>query len=190
MPSSIPRGGSRKYCKVCFENTGKIFWMDNLGDRIKCPNCGRVVPVTGGKPLSRPLRSADPVRFRTGGGFGVGGVRGRESDTWAVPARRPGRRVLRQTVGRFPQKPDFDVFHNQKSYRVIITLPYHKDLKDVRCEIINGTLVVESLLEGFDFLQKFSLPEDILPSSLRTNLKNAILDIRFKKKTKNKKSEQ
>lgn len=180
----------RKYCKVCFENTSKQFWMDDLGNKIKCPNCGREVPVNSGKPLTRLLRSIDPVRFRTGGGgFGIGGVQrgGRDRlDTWEIPApvRKPERKSLRQTVERFPQKPDFDIFHNQESYQVIIKLPYHKDLKDVRCEVIDGVLIVESLLAGFDFLKEYQLPEDISISATRITFKNGILDIYFKKKAK------
>lgn len=190
-------------CKVCLEKLGKTYNMDVEGKNFKCPNCGRTPPISGRVRLTGqekpyrgpstlrrypPPRSADPQRFRTGG-VGIGSARGSES--WKIPARRPGRRVPRQTVGRFPLEPDFDIFHSQKSYQIIITLPYHKDLGDVRCEVINSTLVVESLLDGFDFLQKFSLPEDISPSSLKTRLKNAILDIRFKKKrTKRKKGEQ
>ncbi|PIQ92797.1 MAG: hypothetical protein COV69_01280 [Parcubacteria group bacterium CG11_big_fil_rev_8_21_14_0_20_39_14] len=182
MPNGIPRGGGRKYCKACFENTGKIFWMDDLGNRIKCPNCGREVQISGGRTSSRPLRSADPTRFRTGG-VGIGSARrDRNLDTWETPVRRQGRRALRQTVGRFPKKPDFDVFHSENCYQIIINLPYHRDLEDVRCEVIGSALVVESLIDGFDFIQKFSLPEDVIFSSLQTNFKNGILNIRFEKK--------
>jgi len=184
MPSSIPRMNGRKRCKICLQNLRKSFWMEDLGDRIKCPNCGREVPITGGKPKSGSLRSADPIRFRTGSVRRYGQDK---PDTWETPApiRRPGRKTVRQSVGRFPLEPDFDIFHSQKNYQIIINLPYHKDLEDVRCEVINSTLVVKSLKDGFDFLQKFSLPEGILPASLKTSLKNAVLDIHFKK-TKNK----
>lgn len=186
MPSSIPRGGGRKYCKVCFKNTSKQFWMEDLGDRIKCPNCRREVSISAGKPLTRPLRSVDPVRFRTAG-FVRGGVQrgGRDKlDTWETPApiRKPGRRIPRQLIGRFPRKSEQDIFHDSTNYQIIIyDLPF-KTFEDVRCEIVNGILIVESLIEGFDFLQKFSLPEDVLPSSLQTSLKNSILDIHLRKK--------
>lgn len=193
--SSIPRNALRKYCKVCSENNDKKIWMENLGDRIKCPGCGREVPISGGRSLTRPLRSVDPVRFRTAGfGMGIGSARGSgrdKLDTWEVPApiRKSGRKVPRQTIERFPLGPDFDIFHDQESYQIIINLPYHR-LEDIRCEVVNGILVVESLLERFNFLQKFSLPEDIIASSLKIGLKNSILNIRFEKKRRREEGEQ
>lgn len=170
----------------------------------KCRHCGRNVikridtrsESPKSAPPARPLRSVDPVRFRTaGGGFGIGSARGNRQDnldSWETPTpiRKPGRRTPRQSVGRFPRKPEHDIFHNQKSYQIIIyDLPF-KVFEDVRCEIINGILVVESLLDGFDFLQKFSLPEDIIASSLKTGLKNSILNICFEKKQKREEGEQ
>lgn len=187
MPSNIPPKRVNKYCKVCFEKTEKRYFMENLGNKIRCPNCGRTVPIANTRPLSSHLRSVDPVRFRTAG-FGIGGARGSgqdKLDTWETPTpmRRSGRRTPRQSVGRFPIKPDFDSpYDNEKEYRIIGILPYIKNLEDVSCEVISGTLVVESLIEGFEFLQKFSLPEDILTPSLKVALKNGILEIHFKKR--------
>lgn len=186
MPSSIPRSGGLKYCKVCFENKGEKFWMDRLGDKIKCSRCGREVQASRSKPLARPLRSIDPVRFRTaGGGFGIGRAQGSGRDgldTWETPApiRKPEKK-LRQTVGKFPQKPDFDIFHNQESYRIIIALPYHQGPEDIQCEVVDRMLIVKSLLAGFDFLKEYQLPEDISVSAPSITFKNGILEIYFKK---------
>ena len=186
MPNGIPKK-INKYCKVCFEKTGKRYFGEKLGSRVKCPNCEREIPVSGSRPSGGPFSSMDPVRFRTRGS-GIGGARGNGQDrldTWETPApiSRPGRRTPRQSVGRFPLEPDFDPpYDNEKEYRITGVLPYIKNLEELSCEVINGMLTIESLKDNFEFFKEFKLPEDVLISTLKVTLNNGILEIHFEKK--------
>lgn len=188
--------------------------MEKIDGKIKCPQCGREVPLdalgsptsssspvrsipplgrtSGGFPrVSRSLRGADPVKFRTRRS-GAGGA-GRDAvSTFKVPMRKT-RKALRQSVGRFPLEPDFDVFDEENRYQIIASLPYHESLEDIRCKVVDGALVIESLLEGFNLSQEFLLPANVKTSSLKIRLKNGILNIILKKskaKRKKKKGEQ
>ncbi len=188
MPSSIPRNTNSHYCKVCFEKTNRKFGMDNLGNKIKCPNCGREVLISKPRRSSGRFSSMDPVRFRTRGvGGGAGSAREQEDEwncqSWKIPPKTSARRVSRQIISRFPQKPDFDLpCEDAKEYRITGFLPYIKSLDEIKCEVRGGELIIESLLSGFDFVQKFPLPEDIILSNFEVNFKNSVLNVCFKKK--------
>lgn len=190
MPSSMPRK-INKYCKVCFERTGKKYFGEKLGNSVKCPNpnCGREIPVSGSRSSNHPFSSMDPVKFRTRGS-GMGSAQGSEQDgldDWKAPTpiRKPGRKIPRQSVGKFPLEPDFDPpYDNEKEYKIIGILPYIKNLEELNCEVINGMLTIEGLKDNFEFFKEFKLPEDVLISSLKVTLNNGILEIHFRKKKK------
>lgn len=167
---------SRRHCKFCFKKTGQKYRMEEIGDMERCLNCGAEFSVNTGALLNKTALERAAERGRSPGSI----------PHRVIPYRRPPSIMdpvrFRTAVNRFPRRPEHNIFHNREYYRIIIyDIPF-KNLEDFSCEVINGALAVESLLDGFDFLGKFMLPEGVLASSMKVKLNNGVLEIYFKKK--------
>ena len=181
-PESIPR--SRRYfCKACLQRGTRVYMDDIGGSRIRCSVCGRTVV----RPDRRGpvLRSADPVRFRTGGGRtregGSEWTRGERSWDGRVDSYKPcgsvGRNIYRERREDWLIKPEAEVFDTPDEFLILVTLPYHKGLENIKCEIHEKKLILKSLVTNYS--QEFSLPET--SGSLKKTFKNGILTLSFKK---------
>lgn len=73
------------------------------------------------------------------------------------------------------EKPGDDWIDYVSENQIIIKFPGHNSLDQIRCENIDGVLVVQSLL--VDFLKKFKLPN--YPIEIKTDFRNGILDIQM-----------
>lgn len=136
-------------------------------NKVKCFFCGKEAQVPGN--LEPPYID----KYRGGTGVGGSGSWDGQVSSFQVPIRKPEpARKLEQKV-KETEKPEVDYVSEDQ---IIIRFPGHNDLNQIRCEVINGVLEVQSRL--VDFLEKFPLPD--FPVDLKTELRNAVLDIRLK----------
>lgn len=80
------------------------------------------------------------------------------------------------------RKATVDVFNELEKFLVIVELPHHGTEKDFQCDVEERTLIVESNLFGFNFIERIQLLPDILTESIQKSFNNGILAISFKKK--------
>ena len=162
--------------------------MENVGNgQIRCPVCGRRAVTPSQKTTH--LRSVDPVRFRTGRsrmGMGVGGAQGGgtqpEEQTWQ-PRRyerknTPKTRQTRQFLKPEIPEPEVEIVDMKNEYWIVVTLPSHKDLSEIEYGIKEGTVVLKSLITGWN--KEFPLAGNL--SLSEKTFKNGVLTLRFKKR--------
>lgn len=182
MPSSIPRMDGKKRCKVCLQNLQKTFWMENLGDKIKCPNCGREVAIGGRRsPHRGVLRSADPVRFRTGRSRQSGERKNDASDfkpTFFKTANSKLRGTSKVSVGKLPQDPNMEIFEEKDCVTVISAMPGVKK-RDIQCQLEGNVLKIHTT-GNREYKGEIEIPVSVAQEfDLKYN--NGVVEILFKK---------
>ena len=160
----------------CQRDTGFKYSAEIIApNKVKCLLCGREAQVPGN--LEPPYID----KYRGGAGSGDLGSWSGEVSSFRKPARKPG--PARKPKEKVPkseiEKPEID-YISENQDQIIIRFPGHNSLDQIRCEIVNGTLEVQSLL--VDFLEKFQLPD--FPVNLEVNFRNNILDIHLNKNGK------
>lgn len=140
-------------------------------NKVKCHFCGRGAQVAAS--LEPPYRD----KYRGGAGSGGLGSWDGQVSSFQRPGKARQKPKLTSKSERVTEieKPEVDYVSEDQ---IVIMFPGHNSLDQIRCEISSGVLEVQSLL--VDFLEKFPLPD--FPIHLETKLRNAILDIRLKKK--------
>lgn len=124
---------------------------------------------------------ADPVRFRTGRSI----IKDRDSfDTWKPSIQTPNKKSLKKGFisepPKYPHRPIEEIFENKKTYQITIEMPHHQK-NEIKVEIKNDILIVESAKVDFNYCEEILLPSDILPESYEQSFNNGILAISFKK---------
>ncbi len=140
-------------------------------NKVKCHFCGHEAQV----PASLEPPYIDKyMGGRTSGQGSWDGQVGSFQPSGRKPqsAKKPRQKITEAET----EKPEVDYVSEDQ---IIIKFPNH-NLDQIRCEIVNGVLEVQSL--AVDFLEKFPLPD--FPVKLKTNIKNGILDISLEKKEK------
>jgi len=186
--------------------------MEEIGDMERCLQCGAEFSVNTGVLLNktaleraekngsprvirhkRPLSSMDPVRFRTRRPFqvqiGIGGMGNREvvknQDTWKprVQAlhKEPPKKCSVGEPPKYPRRPIEEISEDKEAYRIIIEMPYHQE-NEIKVDIKEDILSIESNKSDFNYYREFLMPSDVLPKDYKQSFKNGILEIRFKKK--------
>ncbi len=148
----------------------------------------RISSIPRGKRGSA-LKSADPVRFRTRQGgtrksTNVDDFNPKSFKTTSVKAGKTNN-SRGATVNKFPQKPEVEIYNEKSYYRIIIEFPYHKEnnFEYKLSSVDKGeVLTIKSLLDGFNFFEEILLEEKIIPSSLKIDFNNRILNLKLKKK--------
>ncbi len=141
-------------------------------NKVRCFFCGIEAQVPGN--LEPPYID----KYRGGAGAGGLGSWDGQVGSFQGPTRKPKspRKQKERTSEPKIEKPEVDYVSEDQ---IIIRFPGHKDMNQIRCEIINGILEVESRL--VDFFEKFSLPN--FSVDLKTEFRNAILNIYLKRKS-------
>lgn len=139
-------------------------------NKVKCFFCGKEAQVPGN--LEPPY--IDKYKGSADSG-GLGSWDG-QVGSFQKPARKSRPVKISKQETQEIEKPEIDYeSHDQ----IVIRFPAsHRSLDQIRCEIVNNFLEVQSRL--VDFFKKFSLPD--FPVELETTFKNGVLNIRFKKK--------
>lgn len=147
----------------------------------------------------KPIRVADPVRFRTRRPFqvqiGIGGMGNREvvknQDTWKprVQALRkePPKKCSVGEPPKYPRRPTEEISEDKEAYRIIIEMPYHQE-NEIKVDIKEDILSIESNKSDFNYYKEFLMPPDVLPKGYKQSFKNGILTISFEKAKRTKKS--
>jgi len=155
--------------------------MENLGDRIKCPNCDREVAIGSRRsPQKGVLRSADPVRFRTG--RSRQGNSGRDKDDFKPTFFKTANSKLRGTskvsVGKLSQDPDMEVFEEKNCVTVISDMPGVKK-EDIQCQFEDGVLKIHTI-GNREYKGEIEIPVSVAQEfDLKYN--NGVVEILFKK---------
>ena len=137
-------------CK-CQRDTGFKYSAEIIApNKVKCLLCGREAQV--------PASLEPPYIDRYRGGIGSGGLGSWDGQvgSFQAPVQKP--RVAREPKQKVKEteKPEID-YVSENGDQIIIRFPNHNSLDQIRCEIVNGVLEVQSLL--VDFLEKFQLPD-------------------------------
>jgi len=138
-----------------------------------CVLCGREKQVAG--------NLEPPYIEKYEGGRGAGGLGSWDGQisSFQPPVKKPRAAKKPKQKVREIEKPEVDYVSEDRG-QIVIKFPGHDSLDQIRCEIVNGTLEVQSLL--VDFLEKFPLPD--FPVGLKSDFKNAVLSIHLKRKVK------
>ncbi len=133
-------------------------------NKVKCFFCGREAQV--------PANLDPPYIDQRRGGSEIN-----SPGSWREVIRSRSSKKTRQKISVESGKPEIDYISEDRD-QIIIMFPGHNSLDQIRCEIIDGILEVQSSL--VDFLEKFPMPN--FPSELKTSFRNSILEIRLIKK--------
>lgn len=127
----------------------------------------RSIPSNGSIPRRQLIR-------RGGAGVGDSGSWERQISSFKASVQKP--RVAKESRQKVRETVKIEVdYVSENRDQIVIMVPGHNNLDQIRCEIVRGTLEVQSRL--VDFLEKFSVPD--FPAKLETELRNAVLNIRF-----------
>lgn len=156
-----------------------------------------IPPITSCGPNRRDarkrasIRIADPVKFRTRmfqGQVMIGNIGNRivrEQDIWKPHVQTSRKKLKRCFVSeppKYPHRPIEEIFEDEKTYQVVIEMFHHYE-NEMRIDIKEDILSVESAKSGFSYYKEFLVPLDVLPESRRQTFKNSILAISFEKQT-------
>jgi len=142
----------------------------------------------------KPIRVADPVRFRTRGfqlQIGIGGMGNRElvknQDAWKPHIQASHREPPKQcSVGeppKYTRRPVEEISEDKEAYRIIIEMPYHQE-NEIKVDIIADVLSIQSTKPDFNYYQEFLIPLDVLPNNYKQSFQNGILTFSFEKAKK------
>lgn len=140
-------------------------------NKVKCHFCGREAQVAAS--LEPPFID----KYTGGAGSGSLSSWDGQVKVFRPLIQKPNRVIKPKKNAGEIKIPEIDYISEDQ---VIIRFPGHNSLDQIRCEIINGCLIVQSLL--VDFLQKFKLPD--FPIELKTDFRNAVLDIHLQRTKK------
>jgi len=146
------------------------------------------------KTKVRPIKVADPVKFRTRGPFqiqiGIGGMGNKEvvknQDDWKPHTQASRRKLHKQCcIGeppRYARRPVEEISEDKKTYRIIIEMPYHQE-NEIKIEIIADVLIIESTKSDFNYHEEFLIPPDVL-NDYKQSFQNGVLMLSFEKERK------
>lgn len=81
-------------------------------------------------------------------------------------------------IGKHPRRPEVEILEDDREFRIVVELPYHQR-SDFEYEIKNGYLMLKSLLDDYDYQEKFPLLKGL--TNARSSFKNNVFQIAWKK---------
>lgn len=155
-----------------------------------------IPPITscGSSNKRRKVRSAGPVKFRIRGfqiQIGIGGLGERKSTKKDRNVWRPHiqTQTLRKkplekcSVGeppKYPRRPLEEIFEDKKAYQIIIEM-FHHQQNEIKVDVKEDILSIESVKSDFNYYKEFLIPPDVLPEKHQQTFKNGFLTIFFEK---------
>ncbi len=136
-----------------------------------------IPPITSCGPNNkrRRVRFSGPVIFR------IGGLGERKPAKKDRNIRRP--HIQKCSVGeppKYPRRPFEEIFEDKKTYQIIIEM-FHHQQNEIKVDVKEDILSIESAKSDFNYYKEFLMPPDVLPQSHQQTFKNGLLTIFFEK---------
>lgn len=170
----------RAACKDCLTITESEVETD-----VKCSGCGRVFRIPNAPQYTQPVRLRSRSLASLGSQLGIKDLFGDTSTPdskktiWEMPKISKQERSPKIQLPLFPEREKADVFEEDSWLWVIAQYPLHSSLEQIRRNIKDETLFLESALAFCPYKDTVE-GLGVFTKIFEENLRNGILEVKLK----------